>query len=108
VSEVTDADGGDGTHHVNTYDGTVPVRTGDYVVHGLVKAPKGYGSQVIDKVVRGKKGSPVDSKLTLGDEIEEADIEEEPDLLDETDEYVATPAPAKKTAAPVKAASATK
>lgn len=70
VDEVEDSDGGTATHNVVTKDGVTPVRTGDYVIHGIVRTPrdmKGYHSDTVAKVVRGKDGKPRDTLLTLGE-----------------------------------------
>lgn len=89
VSVVEDSDGGTGTHHVVTSDGLVPVRTGDYVVHGVTKAPPGYHSQAIDMVVRGKGGKPRNSKLSVGDPLEADEVDEELELEEADDEFFA-------------------
>lgn len=99
VEKITDDDGCAGRHYVLTADGNTPVRTGDYVVHGVARAPRGYHSQTIAKVVRGKNGTPVDSRLTLGDRIDEEEIVDDDDLLDDDDEFVDSPRPPAKKAA---------
>jgi hypothetical protein len=91
VDECEATDGGSGTHHVITADGNTRVRTGDYVIHGLVRTPphmRGYHSETVAKVVRGKNGKPLDAKLALGDPDTET-VEESSDLLDdESSDYV--------------------
>lgn len=114
VSVVEDKDGGVGsTHNVNTVDGPVAVRTGDFVVHGTVKAPPGYHSQTIDRVVRrDKDGDPRDDRLTVGDPVEadepddELDLEETDDDFEPDDEPRRAPAKAAKAATPAKATGA--
>lgn len=84
VDEIVDKDGGEGRHHVITKDGVTPVRAGDYVIHGIVRTPRdmrGYHSDTVAKVVRGKDGRPLDSKLVLGD----ADDDE---VSDDTRQFV--------------------
>lgn len=89
VDEVQDSDGGNGTHSVITKDGVTPVRTGDYVIHGLVRTPRdmaGYHSDTVAKVVRGKDGKPRDSKLELGDADDAVIDEDERQFVDEDDD----------------------
>lgn len=89
VDEVESTDGDTGTHHVMTKDGTTPVRTGDYVIHGIVRTPrdmKGYHSDTVAKVVRGKDGKPRDSLLTLGDADDVTIAEDDRDFVDDDDD----------------------
>lgn len=79
VREITQEDG----EEVNTTDGVVHARKGDYVALDLVKAPRGYRSRHIEKVIRNK-----DTRLKLLEEISSDDstVEDEPDYLDEDNE----------------------
>lgn len=67
---------------VNTVDGVVHARRGDYVAQDLVKAPRGYRSRHIEKVIRHN-----DNRLVNLSEIESESVEDvpEPDYLEDDD-----------------------
>lgn len=104
--QVEDKDGGEGAHRLLTADGTVDLRTGDYVIYGLRKTPRdmvGYHSDTVPLVVRSKNGKPVGDKLTIGDPVE-APEEEEDTRIDMDDDDDLVPAAPKKSANPLKTA----
>lgn len=68
VREVTQDEG----EYVVTNDGNVHVRKGDYVALDLVRAPRGYKSRHIEKVIRTK-----DNRLVLVNLVESPDETEE-------------------------------
>lgn len=89
VDQVESTDGGEGTHHVMTKNGMTPVRTGDYIIHGIVRTPRdmvGYHSDTVAKVVRGKDGKPVDSLLTLGDPDDVQIDDDDREFVDDDDD----------------------
>lgn len=88
VREITQDDG----EQVNTTDDVVHARKGDYVALDLVRAPRGYRSRHIEKVIRAK-----DNRLVLGREISPSEPEPEDDT-DYYDEDSDVPAPPVKKA----------
>lgn len=77
VREVTDAIG----EEVTTNDGNVHARKGDYVALDLAKAPRGYRSRHIEKVLRAK-----DNRLVLVRQIDTpVEVDQEVDFFDEDD-----------------------
>lgn len=67
--------------NVVTVDGNVYAREGDYVALNVDKAPRGFRSDRIDRVVRAK-----DKKLVVGEEIK-PEQEEEPEETPTLDDF---------------------
>lgn len=99
VREVTQPEG----EEVNTNDGLVHARKGDYVALDLVRAPRGYRGQHIEAIIRAK-----DNRLVLGNAIETEEEVTDDTSLEELDDRDLPPAVSDTPTAAKKAAPAKK